>query len=63
MIIVAVGSLFVFGLFCTCLALQYLTQMDAANAVPLVPELPEQEPEEQPKLTRLGRPVEVRRLQ
>jgi hypothetical protein len=61
MLIVAAGSLFVSGLFCTWIALQYLAQPDMTVVHPAPPSEDEAE-EEGPRLTRLGRPIEVRRL-
>lgn len=62
MLIVAAGSLFVSGLLCTWIALQYLVQFDVPVRTPAPPVRDEADDEPQPKLTRLGRPIEVRRL-
>jgi hypothetical protein len=59
--IVAAGSLLVSGLLCTWIALQFLIQMDTPP-LRTAPIAPVPEPEDQPKLTRLGRPIEVKRL-
>ena len=60
MLVAVAGTLLVTGLLCVWVSLDHLSQVDREQAGVQDPEEPEPE-EEQPRLTRLGRPiVEIR---
>jgi hypothetical protein len=60
MLVAVAGTLLVTGLLCVWVSLDHLSQVEREDAEAQTPEEPESE-EEEPRLTRLGRPiVEVR---
>ena len=62
MFIAITGSLLISGLFCVWISLQHLIQLDMEEVEFQLSQSEEEPEEEEPKLTRLGRPVEEVRL-
>jgi|GEM_PF-2041790 hypothetical protein len=63
MIYVAAGSLLASGLLCFWISVSSLLRIDIEQSlVPPAPAEPKEDKEEKPKLTRLGRPIEEKRL-
>ena len=62
MIFVAAGSLLASGLLCFWVSLSSLLQIDLDESPVPEPAEPQEEEEEKPRLTKLGRPIEEKRL-
>ena len=62
MIFVAEGSLLASELLCFWVSLSSLLQIDLDESLVPAPAEPQEEEEEKPRLTKLGRPIEEKRL-
>ena len=62
MIFVAAGSLLASELLCFWVSLSSLMQIDLDESLVPAPAEPQEEEEEKPRLPKLGRPIEEKRL-